>query len=185
MGSIVHNTIEEYNIKENKWKIFAHLKYGRSGCSVHIWKDKCYILGGISLNRTSLPLEIIDLKTKESSIDENIIISSFSSASILVEINNKPYIIIAGGKIEKKTEILNKVFFYSIEDNIIKEQSSLNIERIYHSLVIYKNELYCIGGHDKNENTLLLVTADHETGGLTRKGKKFHFTTKWHTSAYL
>lgn len=155
MGSVVHNTIEEYNIKENKWKIFAHLKHGRSGASVHIWKDKCYILGGISLNNTSLPLEILDLKTKKSILDENITISSFSSASILVEINNKPYIIISGGKIGKSSDILNKVFSYSIEDNIIKELCYLNIERIYHSLVIYKNELYCMGGHDKNENTLL------------------------------
>ena len=68
------------------------LKIGRSSCLVHRWKDKCYILGGLSYSSNYLPLEIFDLQTKESSLDENMTISSYGSGSILIEIEDQPFI---------------------------------------------------------------------------------------------
>jgi len=153
MGCIVHNTMEEYNYKENKWTIFASLRYGRSSCFVHQWKEKCYILGGISSTLGQLPLEIFNMNTKESSIKEDIIISSYGSASILIEIEEKPFILIAGGR--KKQEILKDVYSYSIEENQLKKIGSLHIERVYCSLLFFQNKLYCIGGHDKEKNAIL------------------------------
>ena len=153
MGSVVHHTMEEYNPKENKWTIFASLRYGRSSCFVHQWKEKCYILGGLSLTLGHLPLEIFNMNTKESSIEEEIIIPSHGSGSILIEIEEKPFILIAGGR--NKKEIQKEVYSYSIEDNLLKKIGSLHIERVYCSLVFFNNDLYCIGGHDKEKNTIL------------------------------
>lgn len=153
MGSVVHHTMEEYNHKENKWKIFASLRYGRSSCFVHQWKEKCYILGGISSTSEQIPLEIFNMNTKESSIKEDIIISSYGSASILIEIEEKPFILIAGGR--KKQEILKDVYSYSIEENQLKKIGSLHIERVYCSLIFFHHNLYCIGGHDKEKNAIL------------------------------
>ena len=152
MGSITHNSIEKYDYKENKWKIFGYLSFGRSSSSVHIWKDKLYILGGINSKNIPIPLEIFDCQTKKSIIDKNIILQNFSSASILVEINHKPYIFIAGGKKQMNDIIHDKVYSYSIEDNSLNEIASLNIGRIYNSLIVFHNELYCIGGHDQKMN---------------------------------
>ena len=153
MGSIVHNTMEEYNHKENRWIIFASLRYGRSSCLVHLWKDQCYILGGIGSTLGGLPLEIFNMTTKKSSIEENIIINSHGSGSILIEIEEKPYIFIVGGKYKNK--ILNDVYSYSIEENILKKMNPLCIERMYCSLVFFHNNLYCIGGHCKKKNKIL------------------------------
>lgn len=153
MGSIVHNTMEEYNHKENKWTLFASLRYGRSSCLVHLWKDKCYILGGIGSTLGGLPLEIFNMTTKKSYVEENIIINSHGSGSILIEIDEKPFILIVGGKYKDK--LLNDVYSYSIEENILKKMSPLCIERMYCSLVFFNNNLYCIGGYNKEKNAIL------------------------------
>ena len=91
MGSIVHNTMEEQNHQENKWTVFASLRYGRSSCLIHLWKDKCYILGGIGSTLGGLPLEIFNMTTKKSSIEENIIIHKdyFGSPSGNYSLNDK------------------------------------------------------------------------------------------------
>lgn len=146
------NSIEKYDKKENKWKSFGNLSYGRSSLISHVWKDKLYILGGIHLKDLPPCLEIFDLKTKEKSLDENIIVDLFSTGSTLIEINDKPYIFIAGGKKHSNESIEDTVYSYSIEDNTLNEISPLNIGRLYSSLVVFQNELYCIGGHDKKMN---------------------------------
>lgn len=152
MAFTSHDSIEKYDKKENKWKSFGNLSYGRSSLISHVWKDKLYILGGINLKDTPPYLEIFDLKTKEKSLDENIIVDLFSTGSTLIEINDKPYIFIAGGKKHIKESIEDKVYSYSIEENTLNEISPLNIGRLYSSLVVFQNELYCIGGHDKKMN---------------------------------
>lgn len=149
MGCVVHRNIEKYNFKKNKWEIFGSVAMERSGFMAHVWNDKYYILGGISSNEYNLPLEIFDLKTKKSIIHTNIIVPYFSCASALVKINDKPYIFVAGGTQKKNNEtITNKVFSYSIEDNSLIEISPLHVRRTYCSLIVFHNELYCIGGHN-------------------------------------
>ena len=152
MAFKTHNSIEKYDKKENKWKSFGTLSHGRSSLISHVWKDKLYILGGIHLKDLPPCLEIFDLKTKEKSLDENIIVDLFSTGSTLIEINDKPYIFIAGGKKHSNESIEDTVYSYSIEDNTLNEISPLNIGRLYSSLVVFQNELYCIGGHDKKMN---------------------------------
>ena len=154
MGNVVHSSIEKYNFKENKWEIFGHLSLERSGLIAHVWEDKCFVFGGLNTqNRSTLPMEIYDLKLKKSVTYPNIVLPTFGSASALIEIDHKPFIFIAGGSLNRRKAnqtITNNVFLYSIQDNSFSKIANLNIGRTYCALVVFQNELYCMGGftHD-------------------------------------
>tara|TARA_X000000950_G_scaffold138709_1_gene172178 strand:+ start:555 stop:2027 length:1473 start_codon:yes stop_codon:yes gene_type:complete len=157
MGSVAHKSIETYDSKQNKWIAFGSMAYSRIGLITQIWNHKCYIIGGKNEQGTWLPLEVYDLKTKKSTIYANIIQPYLSSASILVLVNHKPCIFVAGGCTKEGSHltVTDKVFLYSIEDNTLDQISSLNVKRNYPSLVMFDNELYCMGGHDEKLNAHL------------------------------
>ena len=157
MGLVAHKSIEKYDSKQNKWIVFGSMFSNRIGFTTQIWNHKCYIFGGKNESKTSLPLEVFDLKTKKSNIYTNIVQPYTSTASILVMVNQKPCIFLAGGCKKEGThmKVTDKVFLYSIEENTLNQIASLNIRRNYSSLVMFNNELYCIGGHDENINARL------------------------------
>ena len=155
MGRVALNTMEEYDERENRWRIYTYLNYGRSSCLIHQWKGKCYIFGGLSCVKKLLPLEIFDMKTKKIEQCEDITTENYASGSILIEIDEKPYIIIAGGRTKNDNDIKKDVYIYSIEENKLNKIGSLNIERVYCSLIVFENNLYCMGGHDMRENAIL------------------------------
>lgn len=176
MGSVIHRNIEKYDFRKNKWEIFGSLAMERSGFMAHVWNDQYYILGGTSFNENILPLEIFDLKTKKSIVYTNIIFPCYYCASALLRINDKPYIFVAGGSPEKYNSnktTTNRVFSYSIEENSLTEISSLHVGRVYCSLVVFHNELYCMGGHNDNMEYKLPI-------------EKYNFSeNKWETQSIL
>ncbi len=154
MGNKVHNCIEKYNQKENKWEIFGYLSFERTSLVAHVWNDKYYILGGFNSNKQKiLPLEIFDMRTKNSEIHSDIVLLTCASASALVQIDDKPYILIAGGfRMGDGKTVIDEVYSYSIKDNCLKQVCPLNVGRAYSSLVVFQNEIYCFGGYDRNKN---------------------------------
>lgn len=88
---------------------------------------------------------------------------------------------------EKALELLDNEngFFIMIEGgHIDKGADSMDAEKMEEALVSFADSIeVALNFADSHPGTMVIVTADHETGGITKMFGKYVFTTTLHTAA--
>ena len=155
--------IEEYDILTNSCSNFINSKSKRTCGGAIYYENKIYMYGGLKYTKDNLYLEILDLKTKEIEMKENIMLNIMGAASCFAIMEDKPCIFIACGENEDK-EYTNEFFYYDIENEKICDLPQPLHKRKYSSLVKYKENLYLIGGFDGKK-----IVSNIEIFSLTEK----------------
>lgn len=96
------NTVEEFNIKTNKWKSKANMSIGRKDPKVVSFQDSLFIIGG--LDADNKPIDKIDVYNPRTDKWSNLGTLPFVRSSFgLVQDNSKIYIL--GGKDKDNKEV--------------------------------------------------------------------------------
>jgi Kelch motif len=151
---IATNTVEIYNIEENKWIKGNPLPEARHGVQVAVVNDKLYTIGG-AYDQTKGYMFSSAFNYYNPELDKweslpNIPIPLLAPG---VAVINERIFIIGGSTIENGAQaVSNKVFVYNVKKNNWELASSLPKGIQFAGVTCFDNKIYIIGGCDVDFN---------------------------------